>query len=49
MIGANAPLTIKAVKFTVGEVVKEEFEAKPRALRRTGRAMLFHGSASLAA
>jgi enoyl-CoA hydratase/carnithine racemase len=24
MIGANAPLTIKAVKFTVGEMLKDE-------------------------
>ena len=39
-ISANAPLTIKAVKFTVGEVVKEDFKAQPRALGRTGRAVL---------
>ena len=40
MIGANAPLTIKAVKFTVGEIVKDEFEAQYRALSRNGGAML---------
>ncbi len=56
MISANAPLTIKAVKYTVGEIMKDEFEEKPRPLRRNGRAVLrqqglhrrphgFHGEA----
>ena len=40
MICANAPLTIKAVKFTVGEIVKDEIQAQRRAHRRAGRAML---------
>ena len=40
MISANAPLTIRAVKYTVGEVVKEELQAKPGALGRAGRAVL---------
>ncbi len=56
MICANAPLTIKAVKFTVGEVRQGGFQAQSRALDRAGRAVLrqprlyrrphrFHGKA----
>ena len=40
MICVNAPLTIKAVKFTVGEILKDEFEAQRRAYRRDGGAVL---------
>ena len=31
MICANAPLTIQAVKFTVGEILKDESQAQHRA------------------
>jgi enoyl-CoA hydratase len=34
MICANAPLTIKAVKFTVGEILKDESKAQRRARER---------------
>ncbi len=40
MICANAPLTIKAVKFTVGEIVKDESKRNVAALGRDGRAVL---------
>ena len=40
MICANAPLTLKAVKVTVGEMLKDEFETQPRALDRSGGAVL---------
>ena len=39
-IAANAPLTVKAVKYIVGEAMKDESQARPGALRRDGRAML---------
>ena len=39
-IAGNAPLTIKAVKFIVGEVAEGRKQAQSRALRRNGRAVL---------
>ena len=40
MICANAPLTIKAVKYTVGEMLKDELQAQYRAHHRDGRELL---------
>ena len=40
MICANAPLTIKAVKFTVGEILKDEFKARRRGRGEDGRGVL---------
>ena len=40
MICANAPLTIKAVKFAVGEILKDESRAQHRARRRDGGGLL---------
>ena len=39
-IGGNAPLTVKSVKYIVGEVVKDESKRDLQALRRPGGAML---------
>ena len=40
MICANAPLTIKAVKFTVGEILKDEIQTRRGAGRADGRGVL---------
>ena len=40
MICANAPLTIKAVKFTVGEILKDEVQARRRDCGEDGRGVL---------
>ena len=56
MICANAPLTIKAVKFAIGEILKDEIEARRGARRQDGRGLFrqqrlcrrphrFHGEA----
>ena len=39
-IAGNAPLTLKAVKFIVGETVQGREQARPRPRRRTGRELL---------
>ena len=56
MICANAPLTIKAAKFAIGEILKDEIEARRGARRQDGRGLFrqqrlcrrphrFHGEA----
>ena len=40
MIGENAPLTIATTKFVIGQVVKEDSEARHREGRRDGQALL---------